>query len=398
MRRLILVNRYFHPDESATSQFATDLARHLAADHAARRAVVALTSRQRLEDAHAGLPAASLLDGVQVHRLASTAFGRARLPGRALDYLSFLASTALWLLRHARRDDTVLAKTDPPLLGVVTALATLGRGVTHVQWLQDLYPETATRLGVIGERSLLARLARALRDWSLRRSALVVTVSAGMLADLRGRAGAARLVHIANWSDDFGAPAPQGEGPFTVGYSGNLGRAHPIEALLELARTTDEAGLHFRFSGGGAHFERLRDEVLALGRRHWAFLPYQPRDSLGDWLRGAHVHLVLLDPRVERHVFPSKLFGILAAGRPVLHLGDPDGEIARLIHEHGCGWSLPANAGAALLALLRQLQGQPARLAEAGRRARALYEERYSRSRALAAWTEALNAAASRTV
>lgn len=395
MPRLILVNRYFHPDVSATSQFATDLARRLARD----RPVLVLASRQRLEAPDAALPEEAVLDGVRIHRLWSTAFGRTGLAGRALDYLSFLAAAGLWLLRHARRGDTVLAKTDPPLLGVVTAAATAGRGVTHAQWLQDLYPETATRLGVASERGALVRLVRALRDWSLRRSALVVTVSAGMLHDLRGRAGAARLVHIPNWSDDFGADSgARPPGPFRVGYSGNLGRAHPIGALLQLAEATGDPQLQFLFSGGGAHYERLRAHVRALGRANWTFLPYQPRETLGALLRQADVHLVILDPRAERHVFPSKLFGVLSAGRPVLHLGDPAGEVAQLLRDERCGWSLPADSGAAVLALLDRLRADRPALAEAGRQARRAYERRFAPSIALAAWVEALSAAEARTV
>src|SRR5690349_15676141 len=215
--RLMLVNRYFHPDESATSQMLTDLARHLAGRHE----VIVLTSRQLLEQPEARLPAEGQLDGMRIRRLWSTARGRGWLPGRLADYLSFLAAVGLWLALHARRGDVVLAKTDPPLLGVVTTLATLGRGVRRIQWLQDLYPETAERLGVVREGGLLAGLVRALRNWSLRRSALVVTVSPGMVGYLSGSAGKARVVHIPNWAEDVPAMDCRPKGVLTVGYSGN---------------------------------------------------------------------------------------------------------------------------------------------------------------------------------
>jgi colanic acid biosynthesis glycosyl transferase WcaI len=404
--RLILVNRYFHPDESATSQLLSDLAQHLGAN----RNVLVLTSRQLLENPKARLPAEDRLPAaagsIRIQRLWSTSSGRAWLPGRLLDYLSFLASVVLWLLLHARSRDVVLAKTDPPLLGVATTLATVGRGTRHVQWLQDLYPETAARLGVVAEGTLTT-VARALRDWSLRRSTLVVTVSAGMREYLRNRVGAAQLVHLPNWADDHAPPVdgrlappvgtPRSQAPLVVGYSGNLGRGHPIEALMQLAERVDPA-VHFLFTGGGAHQQRLREHVQRLGRPNWTFLPYQPRQHLGELLQRADLHLVLLDPRAEGFMFPSKVYGILSAGRPILHLGDPAGEVAQLVREHDCGWSLAPGSGAAIPAFLDDLRADRAQIAAAGRRARLAYERHYSRSNALARWRAALGAVFPETV
>lgn len=386
MARIILVNRYFHPDESATSQMLTDLALHLGQRHD----VVVLTSRQRLEDPKAQLPAADRLENVRVVRLWSSSLGRHNLAGRALDYATFLLAVALWLLFGVKRGDTLLAKTDPPLLGVITTLATLGRGVRRVQWLQDLYPETAEALGVV-KPGPLTRLAVRLRDWSLRHSARVVTVSEGMKAYLeqRGHAGAA-LVHVPNWSEDHGVRYEGARDIFTVGYSGNLGRAHPIGGLVQLAELATDPRLQFRVSGGGAHYEFLRASVQRVGAKNWTFLPYQPRARLAELLGRPDLHLTILDPLAERYIFPSKVYGILAAGRPLLHLGDPEGEVARLLREHGCGWALPADSGALVLSLLQRLRESPEEVHRAGMAARAAYERCYARSGALRRWVEVL--------
>ena len=142
---LIFVNRFFFPDHSATSQILSDLTFHLAA---AGHEVHVITSTQIYDAPDAALPRCESIKGVNVHRVASTRFGRAALPGRALDYLSFYRSARSRLDEIARAGDTVVAKTDPPLLSIMLAPTARRRGARLVNWLQDIYPETAAVLGV----------------------------------------------------------------------------------------------------------------------------------------------------------------------------------------------------------------------------------------------------------
>jgi hypothetical protein len=137
MARVIFVNRYFFPDHSATSQILSDLTFHLAATG---HDVHVITSRQRYDDARAALPDSENINGVQVHRMASTRFGRAALSGRALDYLAFYRSVRRRLRAIARAGDIVVAKTDPPLLSVALASIARQRRAHLVNWLQDIYP------------------------------------------------------------------------------------------------------------------------------------------------------------------------------------------------------------------------------------------------------------------
>src|SRR5260221_10089473 len=156
--RVVIVNRYFFPDHSATSQMAGDLAFHLAGRG---WSVEVVTSRQRYDDAAARLPKRETVDGVTIRRVWTSRFGRSFLPGRAMDYATFYLS-ALLALAPAPRKAVVVAMTDPPLLSVVAAAAS--RRV--VNWVQDLFPEVAEGLGMVRHTSLLRRL----RDWSLRQA------------------------------------------------------------------------------------------------------------------------------------------------------------------------------------------------------------------------------------
>src|SRR6266705_5767721 len=138
MPRLIFINRYFFPDHSATSQLLSDLTFYLAASG---QAVHVIASKQIYDDPEAALPDHETIGGVTVHRVASTRFGRANLPGRALDYLSFYKSMRRRLGEIAQLGDIVVAKTDPPLLSLAVAPTARKRRARLVHWLQDIYPE-----------------------------------------------------------------------------------------------------------------------------------------------------------------------------------------------------------------------------------------------------------------
>ena len=144
MPRLIFVNRFFFPDHSATSQILSDLAFHLAS---AGRDVHVVTSTQIYDDPRAALPVSEIIDGVHVHRVPSTGFGRDKLLGRSIDYLSFYRSMWQSLVALVRPGDIIVAKTDPPLTSIIAVAAARRNGARLVNWLQDIYPETAVELG-----------------------------------------------------------------------------------------------------------------------------------------------------------------------------------------------------------------------------------------------------------
>src|ERR1019366_1961896 len=166
MPRLIFVNRFFHPDHSATSQILSDLAFHLAETGFD---VQVLTSRQSYDDPSRVLPARESVRGVRVHRVWATRFGRGlRLP-RAIDYLTFYLSATTKLATLADAGVVVLAETDPPLLSVPCALVTWLKRAALVNWTQDLFPEIAESLHVPGI-AVFAPILRRLRNLSLKRA------------------------------------------------------------------------------------------------------------------------------------------------------------------------------------------------------------------------------------
>jgi colanic acid biosynthesis glycosyl transferase WcaI len=374
MRSVVFVNRYFWPDHSATSQMASDLAFHLASRG---WDVAVVTSRQRYDDAQARLPETEVERGVRVVRVWSTRFGRAGLVGRAMDYLTFYLSS-FFAIRRQGRDALVVAMTDPPLLSVIAAMA----AKQTVNWVQDLFPEVAEGLGIRAPRFL-----RRLRDWSLRHARANVVLGERMAARVP------KSVVIHNWADAALRPIPHVENPFrrdlrdafVAGYSGNLGRAHEFDTILGAMQGLHE--IRFLIAGGGARLDAVKSAAGA----NATFLPYQPRELLSQSLSAADVHLVSLQPQLEGLIVPSKFYGALAVGRPVIFIGAHDGEIASIIDAHRCGVVVAPGDVEGLTRAIRTLRANPAETAAMGARGREAYRERFAPERAFEMWERMLD-------
>ncbi|HTQ30175.1 MAG TPA: glycosyltransferase family 4 protein, partial [Opitutaceae bacterium] len=350
MPSLIFLNRFYWPDEPATAQLLTDLAEALAE---AGQPVVVITSHNRRPET----PDEETHRGVRIRRVRGTRVGEKNLPGRALDFLTFSFGALLRVARTARRGDTLVLMTDPPLLGIAATALARGRGARVVHWVQDIYPEIAMALA--GSPGL--RLFRPLRDWAWRRADFCVAPGDDMAALIRAR-GAGNTVVIPNWAPAGLVPAAAEErreawnlgGKFVVAYSGNLGRVHDLLPLLEAAAALrEEAGIAFVFIGNGAQRPALETAAKKRGLGNVRFFPPQPRERLGETLAVGDVHLVTLRPGCEQLVFPSKFHGIVAAGRPVLFVGPRNCALARLVGEHRLGLTFTREEMAGLAAAIR---------------------------------------------
>lgn len=370
--------------------------------------VTVIASRLGYETATAAWPPRETIAGVEVRRVATSSFGRSRLVGRALDYVSFYIASAWALLRCLRRGDIVVVKTDPPMLAVVVWPIAALRGARLVNWLQDVFPEVALALGV-GSRgpahAVLGLLGR-IRDATLSRARVNVVLGERMADHVAARGaprGSIRIV--ANWADGKQiVPVPRARNElrrawglgddFVVGYSGNLGRAHDHATLLEAMRRIERAApsaegarrVRWLLIGGGAQFEALTQAAAVHSITSIVVKPYQPAELLSQSLSIADVHLVTLRPELEGLIVPSKIYGIMAAGRAAIFIGDGDGEVARLLRRTGAGTSVAQGDGAALAEAVARLAGNAAETEAQGRRARAAFEDEFDRVHAVGAW------------
>ena len=366
--------------------------------------VEVICSRLRYDRPQCTLPATEEIRGVRVNRVASSTFGRGKLPGRALDYATFFVSAAACLNKLLLPGDIAVAMTDPPMISTAVAGVARRRGAVLVNWLQDVFPEIAQRARIPGMRGPVAAALRLLRKRALASALWNVVIGERMARTLIDSGAAPRetVTVIQNWADGRAiAPLVHSDNPlrriwarndsFVVSYSGNLGSVHDYETILgAVRRLRDHRDVLFLMVGGGAGMRELqrcaRDEDLANLR----FEPYQPRERLIESLGAADVHLCTLRPEFEGLVQPSKLYGIGAAGRPTIFVGDAQGETATILRQGGCGIAIQAGDDAALAKAIVELRDQSKVRELMGSRARAYFERHFDLPIAIHAWRRIL--------
>ncbi|MBI2686000.1 MAG: glycosyltransferase family 4 protein [Acidobacteria bacterium] len=367
-KRVVFVNQFFWPDEAATSQLLCDVT---AAAGARVRTQVICGPPQ-----YAPGPGSAAPGGVEIRRIAAFGFGHGKLR-RVVSYASFVIGAARQVLRIAATD-VILTMTTPPLLGLLGWVAQL-RGARHYIWEMDLYPDVAVELGVFTRRGLLDRLTGWLADFPRRRADGIIALGPCMERRLRQRRiGSVPIFVIHNWADgDAIRSLPfRQDGRLKVFYSGNMGLAHDFATLIPSIRELND-GFLFRFSGAGPAREALEETCESLA---WCeFGGYHPRCELEAAFAANDVGIVTQRPETVGTIVPSKVYGILAAGRAVIYVGPAESTVGRMIDEHGVGWRVANGDSAGLTKLLRQLRENPELVEEKGHIARHVFEREFDR-------------------
>jgi colanic acid biosynthesis glycosyl transferase WcaI len=309
---------------------------------------------------------------------------------------------------EARAGNVLIAMTDPPLLGVPMAGVAMLRKIVFIQWLQDIFPEVAERLGLLKSHIVL-RILRTLRDWSLRRSDASIVIGERMASFIASHCSSAPIL-ISNWALTEGPTAlvPDKKihsarlrsewglkDAFVVGYSGNMGRAHRLDEIVAAAAALRlQRQLRFIFIGDGPQRANLQKRVQALALENVSFHPYQPSERLYESLTLPDIHIVSLDERLEGLIVPSKFVGVIAVGRPVIFIGAADGEIGNLIRQSGCGVCVSSGDHANLVSTLRELHSDHTNggvlLKDMTHSAERLWRTRFKRQTALDLWASTI--------
>lgn len=409
MATFTFVNQYYWPDVASTGQHLADLCEALVArGHRVR----VICSRGRYLEGKGEAPAFEIHRGVEIVRIPASSNGKnGSLWRRALDYLSFHLLLARAVL-SGPRPDALVTLTTPPLLGVWGRVAQVLRRTKHVHWVMDLHPDAEFELGMLKRTSLLGRFLAFACAHPMRTATKNVVLGPYQGQRLVARrVSPARIAEIPVWSSaDEVSPIDHRfnplrtelgwDGKFVVLYSGNAGLVHRFDELCHAMRVLERRapGVRFAFVGGGPR----RAEIEAFAAEHELanveFHGYLPREALKHSLPAGDVHFMSLEPAQTGVAVPGKLYGILAAGRPVLFVGAERCESADTVRDAEAGLCFEPGAGDALADAIESLALDAAqggtRAADMGRRARAVFLERFEREVCCEQWVELLEEAA----
>jgi glycosyltransferase involved in cell wall biosynthesis len=388
----------------ATAQHGHDLGRYLV-DHG--HDVTAIASRSIYGEKGVALPKRATVDGIEIYRVARSLFGKSTIIGRLFDFLFFYVA-ATWRALTLPRHDVVICFTTPPFIAYSGLILRLFKKTRVVHWVMDLYPDVPVACGLMRQDSLTSRFFDHLSRRLMRSVDMNIVLGRCMEALVRSKGvDDSKITLIGVWSDQEEVnPVPPEQNHFRrdwniadrtlIMYSGNFGLGHDLETILAAAdRLRDDDRIMFAFVGGG----RKKPEVEVFIAQHelessCVLAPYQPREQLDELLSAGDVHLVSLLEGAEGCIVPCKLFGIMAAARPAVFIGNAASEISRVIVESGCGTCVAQGDVDALVEAIELYVEHPDAREAAGARGRQSLIEHHAREHRCKAWLELLESLA----
>jgi lipopolysaccharide/colanic/teichoic acid biosynthesis glycosyltransferase len=350
---IVFFNRSFYPDTSATGQLLTELCEGLVRDHGCRVSVVTGVPRLQSDGGSIAPTGGRILTreryhGIDIIRVRGTRYSKRRYLGRFSNYVSYFLSACYAALR-LERPDVVVALTDPPIIGLAAYLASRRFGVPLVMSYRDIFPEVARLLEDFRSETV-NRVLQRVNCFLVRKASRIVVLGGTMrqrLVEGKG-ADASRIVVIPDWADcaeivpgSKRNPLSQAHGladQWVIMHSGNLGLSQGLETVVQAAAHLKPfPEIQFVFVGEGVKRSALEEQVRTEGLDNVRFLSYQPKERLAESFAAADVFIVSLKRGLAGYIVPSKLYGILAAGRPYVATVEEASEVAAITRKYDCG-------------------------------------------------------------
>ena len=392
MEQITIITQYFYPSHAATAQLMTDLAKGLSQKG---YQVNIFTGTQ------AKYTTPELSNKAIINRAFSPIAASTSILSKIISSIFFLLDALKYVMLLPRTTPLLIA-SNPPYAGILGTIFKIVRGGKYHFLLQDIFPESAVMSGIIQQNSFSVIFFRKLIYLTYKYADNIIVLSTSMQCFLENKYPKLKekFKVIENWAvediiscekqaNDF-AQQYNIDKVFTVLYSGNLGRLHDIETIAEAANILKNAPIQFVFIGDGVKTKVLKQAIQSNKLKNILLLPYQPREILHLSLTACDLSLVSLIPGAESIVAPSKLYGMLAAGRGIIAISSANSYIDQLLTNSGCGINTPPNNPQHLANLINELASDSIKVKLMGEKARQVYESKYTFKRALAEYEKLL--------
>ncbi|MDB4442855.1 glycosyltransferase family 4 protein [bacterium] len=386
--KVTLISQYFYPEMISTGHILTELLVEIRKKGVAASVICAQPSYYSAEK----YPVRIKFHGIDIERTQNTQFDKNTLKGKIYNSATFLLHSLILSLK-INRHGSVMLVTNPPYLGILGPILSRIKKVSFLLIIHDLYPQIAVNMGFLGHRSLLTLLWRKINRWIYCKASFVIVLGRDtkiLISDQMRKDDQQKIVYIPNWADSsLIEPVESKKNPFIkelglknkfiVQYSGNMGITHDMETIIQAAAALkDDDEIHFLLIGGGGKLEKVKRMALDYELQNISFLPYQPRENLRYSLSASDVSLISLESAANGLSVPSKLYGIMASGRPIIAIVSESSEVAIAIKEAKCGMLTPPKDVIKLVNAITWMRDNVSCRHEMGNRAYQAFLDKYT--------------------
>jgi glycosyltransferase involved in cell wall biosynthesis len=388
MKHILLISQYFYPEMISTGHILTELLVELTKKGVKGSVICAQPTYYSRERVNPRM----VYEGVKIIRTRNTQYDKNSPKGKIFNSASFLLHAAVLSLK-LDTEGPVLAVTNPPFLGIVGPILKRIRGRSFILIIHDLYPDIAVNMGYLKAGSPITALWKLANQWVFRKASFIVVLGRDMRSLLRsqlpGKEGD-KVVYIPNWADPaIISPIERGENPFIkslglenkflVQYSGNMGLTHDMETIVEAAHELrEDRAIQFVMIGGGGKLSKIEEMARVYKLNNMTFLPYQPRENLKNSLGASDVSLISLEEEASGFSVPSKLYGTMASGRPIIANVPGDSEVAMTLREFNCGIATRPKNVSEMVNAIRSLKSNESERKAMGERAYKAFLENFT--------------------
>lgn len=387
MKRLWIITELFYPDETATAYILTKVANHLAATHD----VNVICGPTSYDGGNRQNSVGKLDERVKLLRVSNTKLSKNGLFTRVLRFISLTSKLTRTLKENLREDDEILVVTNPAPILLSAAAIRKRRGNKLHLLVHDVFPENTIPAGIIkSQGSLFYQVLKSMFDKAYAAADTLIVLGRDMhevvSKKVSSKENHCNVTIIENWADieSIKMQPRSADGKIELQYAGNIGRVQGLLGFLQSVREASNEALHVSFYGDGVVKEILLNYVAENRMDNVSFHGSYKREEQNMILNSCDIAIITLAKGMYGLGVPSKTYNILAAGKPIMFIGDVNSEVALMIKEHKIGFVFASDNHLEIKDFLTKLSmDQKQMLREMGKRARKLAEDVYSEDKIL---------------